>query len=582
MDDASGGHFDIESAESGTRSITLSPPIIDCGLDCLSWSIWDYEAGAPTGESGGGCTATFDLPSGDWKRGVTFVIGSPPPPPNCLDVTGPDEVELGTTAAFNATYEGTVDRVGFVAHDIAASCGANPDCTNENWQSNLIGPGTYSWNWTPSAVGTYDLCCRAWNDGIEECRGDPDCVDGLPRSLCSGPSACKVVNVVPSCEAGAISLSPVLFNGEGDINTTIPTIDPAKIHGANIAYIEYTVNSPFVADILTTTYSNPTSTAPYTVEFESTAIGNSTYSAITYLDDGVTQCPLAIADLIVSVPDSWAQIIGGDVIVGHTSETGAFIDDELPSLTPLIVRLIEDGPSGYPGVPIAANYVDIGTAADTEISSTGWVAQNSPFAGGLYTYEYLEDKLPAMGSLESSDIGDITGSGVSDLVAGLGAGTVNGVQLMSASFFTFDVAQLGGAADVNVGDEKVILFVEGDINITSKIRVTPGVGFFMLIASGDITVDPTVGDDDGEPDLEGVYYTDGNFYTGTNGPGSDTRLHIRGTVVAGNQPGEGLVLQRSHPRADVPSELFQYAPDQTLMIPPVFSRKLLIWKEVTP
>ncbi|MFC1600563.1 hypothetical protein ACFL25_00615 [Patescibacteria group bacterium] len=176
---------------------------------------------------------------------------------------------------------------------------------------------------------------------------------------------------------------------------------------------------------------------------------------------------------------------------------------------------------------------------------------------------------------------------LSKITVKLGAGTVNGVQLMSASFFMFDAASLPGdfgavGSTIDVEDEKVILFVEGDINITSKIRVTPGQGFFMLIASGDITVHPSVGDDDGEPDLEGIYYTDGSFYTGTNGSGSDTQLHIRGTVVAGNQSGEGIVLERSPSRADVPSELFQYAPDQTLMIPPVFSRKLLIWKEVTP
>ena len=53
-----------------------------------------------------------------------------------------------------------------------------------------------SFTWTPTVGGRYVIDCRAWNDGIAECRGNSDCVSGPPVYRCPGPFASYVINVV--------------------------------------------------------------------------------------------------------------------------------------------------------------------------------------------------------------------------------------------------------------------------------------------------------------------------------------------------------------------------------------------------
>lgn len=104
----------------------------------------------------------------------------------------------GSTNTYSAEYlngAGTIDKAGMFAYQ---TCG--------NWaydQMHAGGAGTYSFSWTPASVGTYTLCCRAWNDGIAECRGA--CVDGPPRYSCAGGASCMTVNVTqppPSIPTG--------------------------------------------------------------------------------------------------------------------------------------------------------------------------------------------------------------------------------------------------------------------------------------------------------------------------------------------------------------------------------------------
>jgi len=44
--------------------------------------------------------------------------------------------------------------------------------------------------------------------------------------------------------------------------------------------------------------------------------------------------------------------------------------------------------------------------------------------------------------------------------------------------------------------EKIVFLVNGDLNISNKIRVADG-GFLGFIVSGDIVIDPTVNSEDG-------------------------------------------------------------------------------------
>jgi hypothetical protein len=79
--DEYGGHFDASTSVEGEIRVELTP---HPNYDRCEWQIMEYsEDGSqswPTGEEGTGCVATFNLPSGNWKRGVCFKMETPPLP----------------------------------------------------------------------------------------------------------------------------------------------------------------------------------------------------------------------------------------------------------------------------------------------------------------------------------------------------------------------------------------------------------------------------------------------------------------------------------------------------------------------
>jgi len=102
--------------------------------------------------------------------------------PNCKNIrVNPVSPLVGDTVTITADYEnfnGPVTSVGMVVGP-QGSCFFSP--------LNVIqsaGAGTYSFNWTPTNAGNYDVFCRAWNDAVAECRGM--CVDNPPRYQCPG------------------------------------------------------------------------------------------------------------------------------------------------------------------------------------------------------------------------------------------------------------------------------------------------------------------------------------------------------------------------------------------------------------
>ena len=111
--------------------------------------------------------------------------------PNCKNIrVNPVSPLVGDTVTITADYEnfnGPVTSVGMVVGP-QGSCFFSP--------LNVIqsaGAGTYSFQWTPTSAGNYDIFCRAWNATIAECRGM--CVDGPPRYSCLGPNAKITVTV---------------------------------------------------------------------------------------------------------------------------------------------------------------------------------------------------------------------------------------------------------------------------------------------------------------------------------------------------------------------------------------------------
>jgi len=99
--------------------------------------------------------------------------------PNCKNIrVNPVSPLVGDTVTITADYDGPVTSVGMVVNP-QGSCSFSPLNVTQS-----AGAGTYSFNWTPTNAGNYDIFCRAWNDGVAECRGM--CVDGPPRYQCRG------------------------------------------------------------------------------------------------------------------------------------------------------------------------------------------------------------------------------------------------------------------------------------------------------------------------------------------------------------------------------------------------------------
>ncbi len=115
--------------------------------------------------------------------------------PNCKDIKVnnrdlPYTVLKGDTVNLSAVYEnynGPLTDVGMVVNP-QGSCSFTPLNIAQSG-----GSGTHTFSWTPTQEGVYDVFCRAWNDGIAECRGL--CVDGPPRYQCHGPSAWGTITV---------------------------------------------------------------------------------------------------------------------------------------------------------------------------------------------------------------------------------------------------------------------------------------------------------------------------------------------------------------------------------------------------
>lgn len=139
--------------------------------------------------------------------------------------------------------------------------------------------------------------------------------------------------------------------------------------------------------------------------------------------------------------------------------------------------------------------------------------------------------------------------------------------------------------------QRIILFVE-NASVTFAGTIKPQTGTrgrssFLVISEGGINISPTVGSalGDNNPDLEGVFYTDGVFDSGTSKPGSDDiNLHIRGSVVAGSfnlnrDLGSGAVGEKND---RYPGEYFEYGAEQVMAFPPFLRLRSTSWSEVAP
>ncbi len=137
-----------------------------------------------------------------------------------------------------------------------------------------------------------------------------------------------------------------------------------------------------------------------------------------------------------------------------------------------------------------------------------------------------------------------------------------------------------------------VIFVDGDLNIKSKIGLAGAGDFLAFIVSGDINVNPTVGDSavanptPSNADLAGAFLANGNFNGGTNTSGNDKQLVIYGTVAADmDLNGAGRVrFQRNMGANNAvgPGVSVIWNPNLLLNWPAQLSDALTDWREAAP
>lgn len=227
-----------------------------------------------------------------------------------------------------------------------------------------------------------------------------------------------------------------------------------------------------------------------------------------------------------------------------------------------------DGVNQYPGVPA---YTESTNLTATNVSATGWLAQSSTTNPRSYEYDFFANQIP-----QTVTVKDISGSSSIDSAV-LTSGTPSDGYLWYKYAGTGDATIDSASGTIDIGTNKVILFIEAkNLTINSRINLTKGQGFFMIIANGGITINSGIGGS-GTADLEGIYLASGKILTNTTGT-TDVPLWVRGAMASYG----GLSLDRNLADNANPAEFFEYAPDQIMLFPKALSTRKINWKEVAP
>jgi len=165
--------------------------------------------------------------------------------PNCSNISGPATLTLGDTGTYTAKYYKSASG-GLTNGSIFYS-----DVTGGVDQKNMVNLFANPYNppvtqngasltttFKPTHVGQYWLRCRAWNDGIAECR-PPATVDGPPRFACAGglggtyEMLVTVVADAPVCRETCSSSNPcasgfICGTDSKCHNSSCPTTDNAS------------------------------------------------------------------------------------------------------------------------------------------------------------------------------------------------------------------------------------------------------------------------------------------------------------------------------------------------------------------
>ena len=250
----------------------------------------------------------------------------------------------------------------------------------------------------------------------------------------------------------------------------------------------------------------------------------------------------SVCAFTVKEPDPWWQTTDGDV---HAQGT---ITSLIPSCSTTTKYLANAGDGGSPGVVSwGGGFPPI--LEQGAISVSEWQANTlsrRPPAG----FDYFVNRL----KLDKSHVfnGDLTTAS-------------DGLYYVNAANLPYT---LQGAA---IGTKKIVLFVEGDVNVASSITVSSG-GFFALISKGKIVFNGTISR------TEGFYFTDDVIDTGF----SKSPFAGYGSFIALGGFNFQRDLSNGTTGGCTPAETFFARPDLYLNAPQEFLISPSVFQEVAP
>jgi hypothetical protein len=318
---------------------------------------------------------------------------------------------------------------------------------------------------------------------------------------------------------------------------------------ATISSVTYTSSDPSITVV-------PTGVAPsYGTMATAVSTGSATITGSVLLSNGA-RC--SDTQNLTALIGSWWQVIGGNVTSGQS------IRSLIPAALPYLVK---NPTAGSPGVVVygtglGSSYDFLAGIGTGQPSSANWLV-SSPITPPKYNYDYALSLLSSTWPFNNINSGtDMNGN----------------VTVASDGYKYFKANSdltIGNTQNIN---DKVVLFVDGDLTINSRINLSGSNSFFMAIVSGDINIEPSLtGTSSGSnPAIEGYFLTDGNFNTGS----SNNRLVVAGSVVA--LGGIGLDRDLGGNNSNTPAEEFRELPRLQLLFPSSLTRDIVIWEEVAP
>lgn len=377
------------------------------------------------------------------------------------------------------------------------------------------------------------------------------------------------------------------ITGYAQMSFLMPTNYRMRFDSSDPSQIDFSASS--LQDTITTT---PTAMASPLFRYQSLVTGYITTNSptcgtpVTVRADllngsGAAVCGCDTATITVACipnPPAWWQVNGGDAVSVGGNIVSKIGGTNMLGFTPFF------------GVPIFTGSLDLtpGTEA-TNLSNTRWKTDSSTAShltaqGDNYDYDYFWNKFHTTvvysGAAFSNTTITTPGNGENkegyDIYYKNSSLSVTGINLSLIS-----------------GPQKVVVFVEGDLIINGKVLVEDGVDFIMFIVRGNISVAPGVGDvahvsagTADSADLEGIYLSNQKFITNANGALLSNQLYVRGLVLSfySGPDASGITFQRDLAAANgsYPAEIFEYAPDQLLLFPSLYSEKSITWREAVP